>query len=187
MENKYIKESAEELLKKLGKNGQEKEDEILSVVNKHALIAVGASWVPFPFVDLALVAGNIWMMYASINKVLGISFSENFLKSVGSGVVANLSSSIISQSLLSLLKLIPGLGTISASLILSAGNYATCVAAGYVYLRALTTVANDSGKIDPSDPNLNKNIKLEMKKQKAEGKKIKDEIQKDYIVENSKE
>ena len=38
MENKFIKESAAELLEKLGKSGAEKEKEILSVVNKHSLI-----------------------------------------------------------------------------------------------------------------------------------------------------
>ena len=183
MENKFIKESAAELLEKLGQSGQEKEKEILSVVNKHSLIAAGASWVPIPFVDLALVAGNIWVMYASINKILGISFSDNLLKSIGSGVVANLSSAIISQTLLSVLKLIPGLGTVSASLILTAGNYATCVAAGYIYLRALTTIAKENGTIDPSDPNLKKKFKRVIKEQKAEGQKLKDELQKEYILE----
>lgn len=187
MENKFIKESAAELLERLGKSGAEKEKEILSIVNKHSLIAAGAGWVPIPFVDFILVVGNIWTMYASINKVIGISFSDNLLKSIGSGVVANLSSAIISQALLSCLKIIPGIGTISAGLILTACNYATCVAAGYVYMRALTIIASDDGAIDPTDPDLKKKFKRVIKEQKAEGQKIKDEIQKEYIMEKQGE
>jgi hypothetical protein len=79
--------------------------------------------------------------------------------------------------------LIPGLGTVSASLILTAGNYATCVAAGYIYLRALTTIARENGTIDPSDPNLKKKFKRVIKEQTAEGQKLKDELQKEYILE----
>ena len=48
MENKFIKESAAELLEKLGKRGAEKEKEILSVVNK--LVQDG-----FPFLS--------WILY----------------------------------------------------------------------------------------------------------------------------
>ena len=85
--------------------------------------------------------------------------------------------------LLSLLKLVPGIGLISAGLILTAGNYATCMAAGYVYLRALTAIAGKDGKIDESNPELKKTIKRVIKEQKAEGQKMKDQIQKDYIIE----
>ncbi|MCH5174566.1 MAG: hypothetical protein J1F40_01600 [Prevotellaceae bacterium] len=172
MENKFIKESAAELLEKLCKNGAEKEKEILSVVNKHSLIAAGAGWIPIPFVDIILVVGNIWTMYAAINKVIGISFSDNLLKSIGSGVVANLSSAIISQALLSCLKAIPGIGTVSAGLILTACNYATCVAAGYVYMRALTIIANEDGGIDPSDPDLKKNSSVLLRNKKQKDKRL---------------
>ena len=187
MENKFIKESAAELLEKLGKSGAEKEKEILSVVNKHSLIAAGAGWVPIPFVDFILVVGNIWTMYASINKVIGSASSDNRRKSIGSGGVANLASAIISQALLSCLKVIPGIGTISASLFLTACNYATCIAAGYVYMRALTIIANEDGAIDPTDPDLKKKFKRVIKEQKSEGQKIKDEIQKEYIIEKQGE
>ena len=55
MENKIIKDSAAELLIKLGQADQEKEKEIMNVINKHSLIAAAAGWVPIPFVDIALV------------------------------------------------------------------------------------------------------------------------------------
>lgn len=182
MELKVINSSASELLTKLGQLSQEKTDEIVSIVNKHSIIAAGAGWVPIPFLDMAVVAGNVWSMYAAINKVLGISFSANLLKSIGSGVVANISSTLISNALLSLLKLVPGIGTISAGLILTAGNYAICTAAGWVYLNALCAIASEDGVIDPSDPDLQKKFRRIIKDQKEASRKIKDELQKEYIL-----
>lgn len=182
MELKVINSSASELLTKLGQLSQEKTDEIVSIVNKHSIIAAGAGWIPIPFLDMAVIVGNVWTMYAAINKVLGISFSANLLKSIGSGIVANLSSALISNALLSLLKLVPGLGTISAGLILTACNYATCTAAGWVYLKALCTIAGEDGVIDPSDPDLKKKFKRVIEEQKEESRKIRDELQKEYIL-----
>ena len=187
MENKFIKQSAEELLERLGQKDENKENEIISLVNKHSLIAAGAGWVPFPFLDIALVVGNVWTTYAAINKVLGISFSQNLMKSIGSGIVANLSGSILSQALLSLLKLIPGLGTISASLMLTAANYAICSTSGYVYLRALSAIAKEDGKIDPNEPGFKKKFRRHANDLKEEAKRVKDESQKDYIVEKKNE
>lgn len=183
MENKFINSTAAELLGKLGQTSPAKTEEIAKIINQHSMIAAGAGWIPFPFVDLAVVAGNVWKMYVSINKVIGISFTGNFMKSVGSGVVANLSSAIVSSQLFSLLKLIPGLGTVSAGLLLMAGNYATCTTAGWVYLKALTSIASDEGVIDPSDPEMKKKFKRAVKEHKDESKKLKDELQKDYILE----
>lgn len=183
MEYQFINSSAAELLGKLGQTSPSKTEEIVKIINQHSMIAAGAGWIPIPFVDMAVIVGNVWKMYTSINKVVGISFSANVMKSVGAGVVANLSSAIISSSLLSLLKLIPGLGTISASLVLTAGNYATCTAAGWVYLKALTTIASDGTVIDPSDPDIGKKLKRAAKDQKDESKKMKDEIQKEYIIQ----
>ena len=103
------------------------------------------------------------------------------------GVVANLSSAVVSASLLSILKLIPGLGTVSAGLMLTAGNYATCTAAGWVYLKALATIAGEDGIIDPSDPDMKKKLKRAAKSQKEESRKLKDEIQKKYIIQNNED
>ena len=134
-----------------------------------------------------VIIGNVWKMYASINTVIGVSFTANMMKSIGSGVVANLSSAVVSASLLSILKLIPGLGTVSAGLMLTAGNYATCTAAGWVYLKALATIAGEDGIIDPSDPDMKKKLKRAAKSQKEESRKLKDEIQKNYIIQNNED
>lgn len=187
MVTKIIDSSAAELIGKLGQASTAKTDKIAEIINRHSVIAAGAGWIPIPFVDMAVIIGNVWKMYASINTVIGVSFTANMMKSIGSGVVANLSSAVVSASLLSILKLIPGLGTVSAGLMLTAGNYATCTAAGWVYLKALATIAGEDGIIDPSDPDMKKKLKRAAKSQKEESRKLKDEIQKKYIIQNNED
>lgn len=111
-------------------------NDVLSCVNNHALIAVGAAWVPLPGADLALMAGNTWTMYLRINKRYHISFSDNMLKSIGSAILGNLSSNIIALSLGSFIKFIPGASFISAAFLCALVHAATLTAA-WVYLRAL--------------------------------------------------
>ena len=112
-------------------------NDVWDCVNRHALIAVGAAWIPVPGADIALMAGNTWAMYLRINNRFHISFSDNVLKSIGSGVVSNLTSNIVALGLGSLLKFIPGASFVSGAL-LSALVYATTLTAAWVYLRALT-------------------------------------------------
>ena len=39
---------------------------------------------------MAAATVNVWTMYISINKAIGLSFSENVMKSVGSAVISNI-------------------------------------------------------------------------------------------------
>lgn len=111
-------------------------NDVWDIVNKHAMVAVAAAWVPLPGADLALMAGNTWTMYLRINKRFHISFSDNVLKSIGSGIVSNLTSNIVALSIGSLIKIIPGASLITGTF-LSALVYATTLTAAWVYLRAL--------------------------------------------------
>lgn len=111
-------------------------NDVCSCVKNHALIAVGAAWIPLPGADVALMAGNTWAMYLRINNRFHISFSDNVLKSIGSAILGNLTSNIIALSLGSFVKFIPGASLISGAF-LSALVYATTLTAAWVYLRAL--------------------------------------------------
>lgn len=112
-------------------------NDVWDIVRKHALMAVGAAWVPLPGADLALMAANTWSMYLRINKRFHISFSDNVLKSIGSGVISNLTSNIIALGIGSALKFLPGANLLTGAF-LSALVYATTLTAAWVYLRALT-------------------------------------------------
>lgn len=115
--------------------------ELTEVVKQHALLGVAAGMIPIPGADLAALAANTWTMYVRINNVVGISFSENALRSVASGVIANLATAIpgvlIAEAAGSFLKLIPGIGTLGGIAVQAAANVAVLYVAGTVYIKAL--------------------------------------------------
>ena len=127
-------------------------EEIAKIVKQHSIAAVGAAWIPIPGADVAAGAAAIWGMYARINSKIGLPFSENVLKSIGAGVATNLAAYAAGSAAMSMLKLIPGIGTVASALAMSGVQYAITLTSGYVYLKALTLLANrNNGKIEESD------------------------------------
>ena len=113
-------------------------NEIVDIVKLHAKLAVGSAWIPVPGADVAAGAVNIWSMYIRINSKVDMSFGESILKTIASGVATNLASYAAMMGVGSLIKLIPGIGTWTGALVMSATLYAITLASGYVYLKALT-------------------------------------------------
>lgn len=112
--------------------------DIVDCIYGFAAGAVAASFVPIPGLDVALATADIWIMYTRINKHLGISFSENLMKSVGSAILGNLTANLGQIVVAGALKLIPGIGSVMGGVVLGASIFGTTVAAGWVYLKALT-------------------------------------------------
>lgn len=125
--------------------------EIVEVVKLHSKIAVGSAWIPVPGADVAAGAANIWSMYARINSKIGISFKENVLKSIGAGVATNLTSYVTLSGVASAMKFIPGIGSIGGAVLLSASLYAVTMVSGWVYLKALCTMAQRNSTNISSD------------------------------------
>ena len=104
-------------------------DELASqVVDRFSLLSGAAGLVPVPLIDLAAVAGVQLQMLRRLSEVYGIPFSENF----GKSIIASLAGSIISKSTAvstamsfgSLLRGLPGAGTMIGALtmpVVSAG------------------------------------------------------------------
>ena len=84
-------------------------------------------------------------MYVRINNKLSIPFGENVMKSIGSGVATNLASYAAMSGVASALKFIPGIGTIGGAVLMSAALYGLTLASGWVYLNALSLVAERKG------------------------------------------
>lgn len=123
--------------------------EIVDVVKLHSKLAVGSALIPVPGADVAASAANIWTMYGRVNSKVGVSVKDNVLKTVGSGVVANLASYMAMAGLGSAIKVLPGLGTVAGTALMSASLYAVTLASGYIYVKALTLLANKgNGDID---------------------------------------
>lgn len=120
--------------------------EIANVVKLHSKLAVGSSFIPVPGADIAAGAASIWGMYVRINSKLGIPFGENVMKSIGSGVATNLAGYAAMTGVASALKFIPGIGTIGGAVIMAASMYGITLASGWIYLKALSALAQRSGK-----------------------------------------
>ena len=56
------------------------------------------------------IVASTWKMYVDINKELGLSFSENTMKSIATGVVSNLAGNAAASVGLNVLSTIPFLG-----------------------------------------------------------------------------
>jgi len=152
MKSAYIElyEAAVALVTVLDKTAEQLlPQEIVDVVKLHSKLAVGSALIPVPGADVAAGAANIWTMYGRVNSKVGISIRDNVLKTVGSGVVTNLASYMAMAGLGSAIKAIPGLGTVTGTALMSASLYAVTLASGYIYVKALTLLANNgNGSID---------------------------------------
>ena len=90
-------------------------------------------------------------MYSRISNRVGLNIKDNILKTIGAGVVANLASYMAMAGVGSAIKAIPGLGTLAGTAMMSATLYAVTLASGYIYVNALTLLANKGeGNIDIS-------------------------------------
>lgn len=126
-----------------------KAHELSNVIKQHALAGFASGLIPVPGLDIAALVANTWTMYVRINNVVGVSFGDNALKSIASGVFANLVSVIPSIAVAigveTLLKFIPGMGTVGGMAVGAAANIAVTYVAGVVYLKSLEVLIH-SGK-----------------------------------------
>ena len=150
MDNAHLLHTAIELVEAMNKQAESMlPSEIVEVVKLHSAIAVGSAWIPLPGVDVAVGAGNIWSMYVRINKKIGLSIKDNVLKTIASGVLTNLAGYAAVTGVASVLKFIPGLGSIGGGVVLSASLYAITLCSGWVYLKALLLLAKkNNGNIN---------------------------------------
>ena len=145
--DEHMIEAAKALYEKLELFGDgSRAHELSVVVKQHALLGVGIAAIPVPGLDIAALAANTWAMYARISEIVGISFGENKLRSIASGVIANIASAVpglvLGLAAEGLLKAIPGLGTLGGMAVGAVVNVGIMYAAGKVYIKALEKLVN---------------------------------------------
>lgn len=124
-------------------------EDIVKIVKRHSAIAVATAFIPIGGLDVAAATANVWTMYLSINKVLGIKFSDNKMKSIGSAIASNLVSNLGITAVAAGLKW-TGLGYFAAVGIMTSALYALTMTSGWVYLKALSNMALHDADIDAS-------------------------------------
>ena len=113
-------------------------DALTGIVKTHAAVAIAGAFVPVPGLDLAALAANAWTMYVRLNAEAKLPFEKNMVKSIATGVVTNLGSNVVGVLAVStVVKFVPGLGSIGGGMLLAATMYGVTLAAGIVYMRAL--------------------------------------------------
>ena len=128
-------------------------EEIAAIAKRHSVLAAGAGWIPVPGVSIAAEAANVWYMYKSINDALGLKLSSHVLKTVASGVIANLGTGILIEvGALNLLKLIPGIGTAASGIVSMAEYAAITYTSAYIYLKMISAwTAEELQSMDADD------------------------------------
>lgn len=144
-------------------------EDIVKIVKRHAKIAVATAFIPIGGLDIAAATANVWTMYVSINKALGIKFSDNKMKSIGSAIASNLVSNLGITAVAAGLKW-TGVGYIASVGILTGALYALTITSGWVYLKALTNMALQDGDIEEEIKKVLKN-KAELSKVYKENRK----------------
>jgi uncharacterized protein (DUF697 family) len=145
-----------------------KAKELSDVIKQHALAATGIAFIPVPGADIAALVANTWTMYVRMNGVVGVSFGDNALKSIASGILANLVSAVPAVALAALagsaLKFLPGWGTAGGIAVGAAANMAMLYVAGKVYLKSLEVLLHSGQPL--TEENL-KNAASDVTKDKA--------------------
>lgn len=107
---------------------EEKQRKTIEIIKNHVGFALGAALTPVPGVDLLAVSAVQLNMLRTIAKVYGVSFIDSLGKNIVSAVVGSSAARLGA----SLIKAIPGVGTIIGELSMPALSGASTYALGRV-------------------------------------------------------
>lgn len=138
---------------------QEIQDTINGFAIASAVACFFSSIVPGAAGIVAMLAqaGFVWATYLSINRILGLSFSENVIKTIASAILTNLvvnaGSLLLAGTASTVLSFIPVFGSAIAAAINCTMGYIVIFVAAILYLKLITKMAQDDGTIvlDESD------------------------------------
>lgn len=136
---KQITDFATQQIKKkiMNFNNNDKDAHADTVIRNHVLWSMGASYViPLPVADVFAVSALQLDMIRQLTRVYGLDFAE----SQGKAIVSSLTTSTMARAgARSLIKLIPGLGTVVGGITVAAVNGASTYALGQVFKKHFST------------------------------------------------
>jgi len=112
-----------------------------SITKRRTLYAAGAGLLPFPVVDAAIILGIQITMIRSISQLYHVEFKENLVKSIIGSLIGSIGTA-------SVIKAIPGVGSIWGGLTASA----TAAAATYGLGKVFTQHFDQGGTLLNFDP-----------------------------------
>ena len=112
-----------------------KEAEALSIVYSYTGWTAGAGLIPLPFVDVVAVTGVQLKMLHSLSNLYGIPFQRSAAKAVIAALIGGGGSALVAPAASSLLKVIPGVGSVAGMLAMPAIATAATFALGKVFIQ----------------------------------------------------
>jgi uncharacterized protein (DUF697 family)/GTP-binding protein EngB required for normal cell division len=170
-----------------------KTDEAFEAVLLYSGAVAAAAFQPLPIADAPIMIAIQITMMANITACFGLSPSTFDFKTIISGLGGPFASAVVGRTLVSLLKLIPGVGTLFGGAINAATGAAITFALGSVYIEVLSSIVENNGKIDKDKviETLNKaakNVDLDkMKKEWEKNKNSYSEAEAQRIAKEAKE
>ena len=109
--------------------------EASSIVNTYMGWSAGASFIPLPFADLAAVTLVQIKMVSDLAKLYEVPFSRNVVKTIIGGLLGSLVPAGLARGASSLIKAIPGVGTVLGVLAAPVFTTASTYAVGKVFIQ----------------------------------------------------
>jgi uncharacterized protein (DUF697 family) len=108
-------------------------DEADRIIKLYCRWAAGAGLIPLPYIDLAAILGVQMKMLSDMSKLYDIPFSANAGKSAASALLVTVLPSGFAASAGSLVKMVPGIGTLLGAAVAPAAGFAATYAIGKVF------------------------------------------------------
>lgn len=108
-----------------------KRDEANTIVRNHVLLSIGGGLIPVPLLDMAAVTGLQVSMLERLAALYGVKYS----RSIGRSFVTALTGSTVAKLGSSLVKALPGIGTVVGGVAMSATSGASTYAVGQVAIQ----------------------------------------------------
>jgi uncharacterized protein (DUF697 family)/GTP-binding protein EngB required for normal cell division len=110
-----------------------------------------AAFQPLPIADAPIMVAIQVAMMVNITACFGLKPSDFNFKTILSGLGGPFAAAVVGRTLVSLLKLIPGIGTLAGGAINAATGASITFAIGSIYIGVLSSVVKNNGKIDESE------------------------------------
>jgi len=108
------------------------------IVKNHVLLSMGAGLVPIPILDIAAVTAVQLDMVKNLAQLYGADYSGDFAKNL----LATLTGSTLARIGASMIKIIPGVGSLLGGVSMSIMSGASTYAVGQVFIQHFSTGAS---------------------------------------------
>jgi uncharacterized protein (DUF697 family) len=144
---------------------ERRDEQASQLVDRYSLWSGAAGLIPIPIVDVAAVGGVQIQMLRKLSEIYGVPFSDNMGKSVLAGLAGSLipasTATTTAMGVGSLMKGIPGVGTIVGALTMPAFSAGATYIIGKVFIQHF---ASGGTLLDFNPPDYREFIKAQKEK-----------------------